>query len=107
MGNLYRVEFVLGGTTTQTVELPDNLPILQSALEQDIDLPSSCNAGVCTTCAARVLDGQVDHGDAMGLGPELQEKGYVLLCVASPQSDLRIETHCEDAVYELQFGRQG
>ncbi|NET38274.1 MAG: ferredoxin, partial [Cyanothece sp. SIO1E1] len=37
--------------------------------------------------------------------PELREKGYGLLCVAYPNSDLEVETQDEDEVYELQFGQ--
>ena len=41
----------------------------------------------------------------MGLSVELQKKGYALLCVSYPRSDLVVETQDEDEVYELQFGR--
>ncbi len=51
------------------------------------------------------LSGEVDQPEAMGLSPELQKKGYALLCVSYPCSDLEVETQDEDEVYELQFGR--
>ena len=41
----------------------------------------------------------------MGLSPDLQRRGYALLCVSYAQSDLEVETQDEDEVYELQFGR--
>jgi ferredoxin len=47
----------------------------------------------------------VEQGDGMGVSPDLQAQGYVLLCVAYPRSDLKIETEKEDRVYYLQFGQ--
>jgi len=68
-------------------------------------LPNSCNAGVCTTCAAKVIEGQVDQSEGMGVSAELQAEGYVLLCIAYPRSNLKIETEKEDIVYHRQFGK--
>ena len=47
----------------------------------------------------------VDQSEAIGLSPKLQERGYALLCVSYPRSDLEVETQDEDEVYELQFGQ--
>jgi ferredoxin len=41
----------------------------------------------------------------MGVSPELQAEGYVLLCIAYPRSNLKIETEKEDIVYDRQFGK--
>ncbi len=78
--------------------------VLQAALEHGLELPSSCQAGVCTTCAGRLKSGSVAQPDAMGIGPELKAQGFVLLCVAYPTSDLEVETDQEEEVYRLQFG---
>jgi ferredoxin len=104
MTQTYTAEICHQGQT-YTVTVPDDKVILRVANAAGIDLPSSCNAGVCTTCAAQLLSGQVDQADAMGLGPELIAKGYVLLCVARPCSDLKIVSEKEDEVYQLQFGQ--
>ena len=89
---------------TYTIEAPGNKTILRAAEEAKLDLPNSCNAGVCTTCAAQVMaEGTVDQSEGMGVGPELQGEGYVLLCVAYPRSNLKIETEKEDEVYKRQF----
>ncbi len=104
MTKTYQVEINHQGQNF-TVEVPEDKVILRAATAAGLDLPSSCNAGVCTTCAAQVLSGDVDQSDAMGLGPTLMEKGYVLLCVAHARSDLKIVTEKEDEVYHLQFGQ--
>ncbi|ELR99149.1 2Fe-2S iron-sulfur cluster-binding protein [Gloeocapsa sp. PCC 73106] len=79
--------------------------ILQSAEAQGYQLPFACRNGACTTCAVKILSGEVYQPEAMGLSPQLQQKGYALLCVSYPRSDLVVETQEEDEVYELQFGR--
>jgi ferredoxin len=90
---------------TYTVEVPADRYILQTAENQGADLPFSCRNGACTTCAVRILEGEVDQPEAMGLSPDLRRRGYALLCVSYPRSDLLVETQDEDEVYELQFGR--
>lgn len=103
MPQTYTVQIQHQGKT-YTIEVPEDKIILRTATAAGIDLPSSCNAGVCTTCAARILEGTVDQSDGMGISPELQQQGYALLCVSYPRSDLKIETEKEDEVYQLQFG---
>ncbi|MBE9129334.1 MULTISPECIES: 2Fe-2S iron-sulfur cluster-binding protein [unclassified Coleofasciculus] len=104
MPQTYTVQINHQGTT-HTIEAPEDKQILKAAYAAGIDLPSSCNAGVCTTCAAKLLEGKVDQSDGMGLSPELQKEGYVLLCVAYPRSNLKIESEKEDEVYDRQFGQ--
>lgn len=91
--------------TVSEIRVPSDRYILHSAENQGTDLPFSCRNGACTTCAVRVLSGQLHQPEAMGLSPELQRRGYALLCVSYAQSDLEVETQDEDEVYELQFGR--
>ncbi|NBO81494.1 MAG: ferredoxin [Betaproteobacteria bacterium] len=79
--------------------------ILQSFERQGDPLPFSCRNGCCTACAVRVLEGQIDQREALGLSRELRERGYGLLCVARATGPLVVETQDEDEVYELQFGR--
>lgn len=69
-------------------ELPaDGENILDSAMSNGLDLPFACKGGVCATCKARVVEGEVD----MDLNHALSEKeiagGYVLTCQAHPVSD--------------------
>lgn len=88
-----------------TLEVKEDRYILRSAENQGVELPFSCRNGACTTCAVRVLSGDIYQPEAMGLSPELREQGYALLCVSYPRSDIEVETQDEDEVYELQFGR--
>jgi len=104
MPKTYKVEIQHQGQT-HTIEVPEDKQILPTASAAGIDLPSSCNAGVCTTCAAQILEGTVEQTDGMGISPELQKDGYVLLCVAYPRSDVKIESEKEDIVYQRQFGQ--
>ncbi|GFE71570.1 2Fe-2S iron-sulfur cluster-binding protein [Chroococcus sp. FPU101] len=104
MSNSYQVEINHQGNC-YTIQVPENKTILQAAYDVGVDLPSSCNAGVCTTCAAQLLAGTVEQSDGMGLSPELQQEGYALLCVAYPLSDIKLESGKEDMVYQRQFGK--
>jgi ferredoxin len=106
MSNLYQIRIRDRQAGKQyELEVPDGSYILHSAEAQGCQLPFSCRNGACTTCAVRVLSGEVYQPEAMGLSPELRERGYALLCVSYARSDLEVETQDEDEVYELQFGR--
>ena len=81
--------------------------IISAAKMNGIDLPNSCCSGVCTSCASIILQGSVEQEDAMGLNDDLREKGFALLCVAYPKSDLDIVIgdDVEDNLYNNQFGK--
>jgi ferredoxin len=104
MTKTYMVEIQHQGET-HTIEVPEDKQILRAAAAAGLDLPTSCSSGVCTTCAAQVLEGEVEQGDGMGVSLDLQSQGYALLCIAYPRSNLKIVTEKEDEVYELQFGQ--
>lgn len=104
MANTYRVDINHQGQP-YTIQVPADRTVLLVAQDAGLDLPYSCSAGVCTTCAALVTEGTVNQADGMGVSPDLQAEGYALLCVAYPTSDLKLETEKEDIVYEKQFGQ--
>jgi ferredoxin len=94
------------GGQEHTITVSSDETVLVAALRQGVSLNSSCEAGVCTTCASLIKSGTVDQSEGMGIGLELQEKGYALLCVSYAKSDLVIESDKEDEVYREQFGKK-
>ena len=95
------------GKKTYSFSCPEDQDIISAAKANGIELPSSCCSGVCTSCASMVVDGSIDQEDAMGLNEDLREKGFALLCVAYPKSDLHIliGDEVEDNLYNDQFGK--
>lgn len=61
--------------------------ILETALENDIDLPYSCQSGLCTACRGKCLSGKVKLDEEEGLSEAELKEGYVLTCVGHPISD--------------------
>lgn len=68
-----------------TVQPQDS--ILQSALDQGIDLPYSCQSGLCTACRGKALSGKVKLDEEEGLSQSERAEGYVLTCVGHPLTD--------------------
>jgi ring-1,2-phenylacetyl-CoA epoxidase subunit PaaE len=80
-----------GGSEYQIAVEP-NQTILEAALDQDIDLPYSCQAGLCTACRGKCLSGKVHLDEREGLSDREISQGYVLTCVGHPlTSDVVIE----------------
>ncbi|WP_114778667.1 ferredoxin--NADP reductase [Botryobacter ruber] len=74
------------------VEVPPDQTILEAGLAQDIDLPYSCQAGLCTACRGKCLSGKVHLDEREGLSDTELDEGYVLNCVGHPlTNDVIIE----------------
>ncbi len=72
---------------THTVSVKPGNSILETALDQNIDLPFSCQAGLCTACRGKLVSGSVNMEEEEGLTKKEREEGYVLTCVGHPLTD--------------------
>lgn len=61
--------------------------ILDAALKQGADLPYACKGGVCCTCRAKLVEGEVDMEVNYGLEPDEIEQGFILTCQSHPKSE--------------------
>lgn len=69
------------------VKADKEVAILDAALDQGLDVPFACKGGVCCTCRAKVLDGEVEMVLNQGLEPAEVEAGYVLTCQSFAVTD--------------------
>ena len=77
---------IIDGTGHQ-FEMPKDQSVLEPALANDLDAPFSCKAGVCSTCKAKVTEGEYEMLTNHALEDYEVEAGFVLTCQCYALSD--------------------
>ncbi|KAL9661572.1 hypothetical protein QQ045_026396 [Rhodiola kirilowii] len=96
---VYKVKLIGPEGEEHEFEAPDDTYILDVAENAGVDLPYSCRAGACSTCAGQVVSGCVDQSDGSFLDEKQMESGYLFTCVSYPKGDCVIHTHKEGDLY--------
>jgi ring-1,2-phenylacetyl-CoA epoxidase subunit PaaE len=86
-GKTSNVTVIMDGRASQFELSADGENLLDAGINQGLDLPFSCKGGVCSTCKAKLVDGQVDMDITHGLEADEQAAGFILTCQAHPISE--------------------
>ena len=104
-GGAGRFTITLANQGGQSFGVDGDKPLLDTLEQRGVSLPYGCRYGGCISCAAKLLDGEVDQSEGVALNGRQMYDGYVLLCVARPQSDCTLDVGVEshDKLYRNPF----
>lgn len=86
-------------------EVKGRKPLLEELRDQGVELPYGCQYGGCITCAAKLIEGEVDQRAQVALNNRQINDGYIILCVARAKTDctLAIGVESHDKLYRNPF----
>ncbi|MBV8886217.1 MAG: 2Fe-2S iron-sulfur cluster binding domain-containing protein [Chroococcidiopsidaceae cyanobacterium CP_BM_RX_35] len=101
----YQVELI--NRDQFTIEVRENQTILKALEQAGMHLPMGCRYGACITCAAKLIQGEVDQAQQRCLKPAQLAAGFVLLCIAYPRSNcqFKVGRECQNPLYINPFKR--
>ena len=89
----------------RTLHVREDQPVLEAALAAGLNLPHSCKSGHCSSCRARLLEGEIRYPGARppGITAEEERSGLILLCQARARSDLTVEARLVASVADVEI----
>ncbi len=98
-------KIIISNRDNKAFEVTGHKPLLQELRDQGVDLPYGCQYGGCITCAAKLINGEVDQRSQVALNNRQINDGYIILCVARAKTDCTIEIGVEshDKLYRNPF----
>ena len=98
-------KITISNRNNSAFEVSGKKPLLNELRDQGVDLPYGCKYGGCITCAAKLINGEVDQRSQVALNNRQINDGYIILCVAKAKTDCTIEIGVEshDKLYRNPF----